>query len=113
MDNVVYVLGAGFSAPLGLPVMSSFIEVSKNLYASDKKRYAHFGRVFDSIRKKLAYITLYYKSNLDNIEEVLSILEMERLAGKVSIEETKDYIKYIIDVIQHFTPPIIGSGEAE
>lgn len=113
MDNVVYILGAGFSAPLGLPVMSNFIEMSRNLYASDKKRYEHFGRVFDNIRKKLAYITLFYKSNLDNIEEVLSILEMERLAGKVSEEETNEYIRYIVDVIQYFTPPIVGLNHFE
>lgn len=108
MDKVVYILGAGFSAPLGLPVMSNFIEMSKDLYASDKIRFEHFGRVFNNIREKLAYITLFYKSNLDNIEEVLSILEMERLAGKVAKEETEDYINYIIDVIQQFTPPVTG-----
>lgn len=113
MDKVVYILGAGFSAPLGLPVMSNFIEMSRNLYASDKKRYEHFGRVFENIRQRLAYITMFYKSDLSNIEEVLSILEMERLAGKVAKEETEDYIKYIVDVIQHFTPPIVGPNYFE
>ena len=111
MENVVYILGAGFSAPLGLPVMSNFIEVSKNLYASDNNKYKHFGRVFDNIRKRLAYVTLFYKTNLDNIEEVLSILEMERLVGRVSKEEANDYIKFIVDVIQYFTPSIEGFND--
>jgi len=33
MDKVVYFLGAGFSAPLGLPVTSNFIVKSKDMYA--------------------------------------------------------------------------------
>lgn len=82
MDNVVYILGAGFSAPLGLPVMSNFISMAKDLYAQDKKRYAHFGKVLKSIREKLAYVDYIYHSNLDDIEDILSILVMEQLAGK-------------------------------
>ncbi|MCJ7585422.1 MAG: hypothetical protein MUO30_11730 [Anaerolineales bacterium] len=113
MDNVVYMLGAGFSAPLGLPVMSNFIEMSKDLYASDNIMYRHFSKVFDSIRKRLAYITQFYSTDLDNIEEVLSILEMERLAGRVSREETDEYIRFIVDVIQHYTPPITGLRKYE
>jgi hypothetical protein len=35
MKNVVYVLGAGFSAYAGLPVMSNFIEKAKDIYFSD------------------------------------------------------------------------------
>ncbi|WP_175406349.1 hypothetical protein [Bacillus sp. FJAT-27264] len=29
MEKVVYILGAGFSAPLGIPVMSNFIMKAK------------------------------------------------------------------------------------
>jgi hypothetical protein len=32
VDRVVYLLGAGFSAPLGLPVMSNFLMKSKDLF---------------------------------------------------------------------------------
>ncbi|MDR2783481.1 MAG: hypothetical protein LBB48_06525 [Treponema sp.] len=35
MKNVVYVAGAGFSAYAGLPVMSTFIEKSRDIYFSD------------------------------------------------------------------------------
>jgi predicted PurR-regulated permease PerM len=108
MENVVYVLGAGFSAPLGLPVMSNFLEQANNLYQSNKVEYQHFKRVFQSIKQRLAYVTLFYYSDLTNIEEVLSILEMERLAGNVSQEETEEFIKFIADVIKYFTPTIDG-----
>jgi len=103
MDNIVYILGAGFSAPLGLPVVSNFLERAKDLYQNNKDKYRHFERVFQGI-KKMGYIPKYYESNLDNIEEVLSILEMERLCGNVSQQETDDFIRFIRDVIEDFTP---------
>lgn len=33
VENVVYILGAGFSAQFGLPIMSNFLEKSKDMYA--------------------------------------------------------------------------------
>lgn len=41
-EKVVYILGAGFSAPLGLPVMSNFLVKSKDLYFSDTEKYKRF-----------------------------------------------------------------------
>ena len=32
MEKITYVLGAGFSAPLGIPVMRDFLTKSKDLY---------------------------------------------------------------------------------
>jgi hypothetical protein len=49
MNNVVYLLGAGFSAPLGLPVMSNFLDRSKDMYFADNATYAHFLPVFETI----------------------------------------------------------------
>ena len=34
MDNIVYFLGAGFSAPLGVPTMRNFIVKSKDMFVS-------------------------------------------------------------------------------
>lgn len=53
--------------------MSNFIEMAKNLYAIDKKKYKHFHAVFESIRQKIAFVAHYYNTNIDNIEEILSI----------------------------------------
>jgi hypothetical protein len=50
VDRVGFLLGAGFSAPLGLPVMSNFFLKSKDLFASDPTRYGHFSEMFDKIR---------------------------------------------------------------
>ncbi len=106
MDNVVYILGAGFSAPLGLPVMSNFIEKAKDLYALDRKKYSHFDKVLTRIREKLAYVGHYYKTNLDNIEEVLSILVMEQMVGGGTKKEVEEYIRFLRDVIIYHTPII-------
>lgn len=110
MDNVVYILGAGFSAPLGLPVISNFISMAKDLYEKDRKKYQHFGKVLDRIRKKLAYVAWIYNCDLDNIEDILSILVMEQLVGKSSQREINEYVKFILDVIQYYTPEIIISS---
>ncbi len=81
MENVVYLLGAGFSAPLGLPVMSNFLEKAKDLYFSDEIKYKSFFKVLDKI-KDLSIIKNYYHADLLNIEEILSILEMQQFLAK-------------------------------
>ncbi len=108
MDKVVYIIGAGFSAPLGIPVMGNFLFKSKDLYFKDPDKYPHFKQVFDTINK-LSVTKNYYDSDLFNIEEILSILEMnEFLEGnKLNI----DFIKYIKDVISFYTPEIIPIGQ--
>jgi hypothetical protein len=101
MDKVVYILGAGFSAPLGIPTMGNFLFKSKDLYFSDTAKYAHFKLVFDRINE-LSITKNYYNSDLFNIEEILSILEMDEfLAGD---QLKREFISYIKDVIQHYTP---------
>jgi len=101
MEKVVYILGAGFSAPLGLPVMDNFYSKSKDMYLNDLEKYSYFKDVIKKI-DELSKIKNYYKTDLFNIEEILSILEMERHAsGK---KTHKDIIKYIKHVIIHHTP---------
>ena len=108
MNKVTYVLGAGFSQPLGLPVMSNFLIKSKDLYFSDPKRYSHFEEVFDAI-EKLSVSKNYYDTDLFNIEEILSILEMGTFLQGKKIK--KSFIKYIIDVIEFYTPSIKPYGK--
>src|SRR5205823_3057840 len=102
MEDVVYFLGAGFSAPLGLPVMSDFLLKAKDMYASDPKRYDYFGKVLEKINS-MAVAKSYYEADLFNIEEILSILEMrERLAGG----DTKAFVEFLCDVIDYHTPEV-------
>lgn len=101
-EKVVYLLGAGFSAPLGLPVMSDFLFKSRDQYFAVPADYSYFAEVFEVIRK-LADVKNYFKADLFNIEEILSILEMQRHLGRGEAE-SHDYIKYLCDVVQYYTP---------
>lgn len=102
MEKVVYLLGAGFSAPLGLPLVNNFLMNAKDMFAKDQNRYAHFSKVFDSIAEMLVAKS-YFRTDLFNIEEILSILEMrERAMGS----DLGEFIVFIKEVIEYFTPAI-------
>jgi hypothetical protein len=103
MDKVTYILGAGFSAPLGLPVMSNFLIKSKDLYFQDTQKYSYFESVFNTI-KELSVCKNYYDTNLFNIEEILSILEVKSFIEGKKLKD--DFIKYIIESIVYYTPDI-------
>lgn len=100
MERVVYFLGAGFSAPLGLPVMSNFLEKSKDIYFSEPK-YKYFEEVLETI-SRMSVVKNYYSTDLFNIEEILSILAMQHeLKGE---RLRRSFLRYIADVINHYTP---------
>jgi len=102
-DRVVYILGAGFSASLGLPVMSNFLMKSKDVYSSDPERIRYFEEVFNAIAE-MSVAKNYYDADLFNIEEILSILEMQELVGSGRLKS--GFVRYIMEVIDHFTPPV-------
>jgi hypothetical protein len=101
MSHVVYLLGAGFSAPLGLPVMRDFLIKSKDMFAVHPKQYASFHNIFALINQ-MGSIQSYYQADLFNIEEILSILEMDQ---QVSGKRSRRFAKYIADVVRFYTPP--------
>jgi hypothetical protein len=101
-NKVVYILGAGFSAPLGIPVMDNFIFEAKDMCFSDSQDYSHFTNVFDRI-ESMSKIKNAYRADLYNIEEVLSILEMDVFLDD-SPKTTDDIQTFIKDVIKYYTP---------
>src|SRR4030095_11606239 len=101
MSHVLYLLGAGFSAPLGLPVMRDFLIKSKDMFAIHPKHYASFRNIFALINQ-MGSIQSYYQADLFNIEEILSILEMNQ---QVSGKRSRRFAKYIADVVRFYTPP--------
>lgn len=100
-ERIVYFLGAGFSAPLGLPVMSDFLLRSKDLYFGDQARFEHFGSVFSTIAR-MGTAKNYYHIDLFNIEEILSLLEMENYVGSSRLRDM--YVRYLSDVVTALTP---------
>jgi hypothetical protein len=101
MDSVVYILGAGFSAPLGLPVMADFILKSKDMYAAEPDRLKYFSQVFRLI-DSMSVAKHYYHADLFNIEELLSILEMRTFLERRGLR--KVFLEYIAEVVNHSTP---------
>ena len=101
MGKVVYLLGAGFSAPMGLPVMANFLVKSKDLFAAEPKRYVHFQKVFKTIDEIHKFKT-FFDGDLLNIEEALSVLELRE--GIQAAPGVRSFIRYICDVVQHYTP---------
>ena len=105
-EKIVYIIGAGFSAPLGLPVMGNFLEKAKDMYfGTDGLTPPHFKNVFDII-KTMSNCKNYYSADLFNIEEILSILEMNQSFSNNS--DNNSFINFIIDVINCYTPQKCG-----
>lgn len=103
-ESVVYIIGAGFSAPLGVPTISDFYHRSADQYFSDTAKYAHFEKVFALVRD-FSYAKNYYDASLLNIEELLSLAEIREHVGGAS--QIADVVRrYIKDVIEHHTPTI-------
>jgi SIR2-like protein len=103
MEKVVYFIGAGFSAPLGLPVMNNFLIKSKDMYFQNPEKFSYFKDIFSTI-DHISKIKHYFSTDLFNIEEIMSILEFQEQLHESNIKN--DFKKYIIDVIKYFTPTI-------
>jgi len=106
-EKIVYFLGAGFSAPLGLPVMSDFLIRSKDLFSSDPDRFRdfHFEEVFKTITK-MHPAKSHYNVDLFNIEEILSLLEMKYYADPDNPGDRELFTDYLKAVIEALTPPL-------
>lgn len=96
----VYILGAGFSVPAGIPTIASFFDKTKevlNLLDPEKDK-----RAYDSILRLLEFryasssAAYWTKVNLDNIEELFSFISaMEE--GYGLIDSVVDSIAITID----------------
>jgi hypothetical protein len=107
MERVVYILGAGFSAPLGIPTVRNFIEKARDLYFGDPGRYGHFKDVLTDITN-LSRTSVMFKTPQYDLEEVLSILQAEQEFGKTSdAHERKDaFVRLIADVVNDSALPL-------
>ena len=103
MERIVYILGAGFSAPLGLPVVRNFLFRAKDLFTAQPVKLAHFKEVLDEI-DDLARVKNYFSSDLFDIEEILSILEMRAQFDGDNLPER--FSRFVYDVVDLSTPAI-------
>lgn len=106
MKKVVYFIGAGFSAPLGIPVMNDFYLKGRDLYFKNRERFEYFIDVIEDI-ENLSKVKNFFESDLYNIEEILSLLEMGiEMGGKNFKAKRTNFVKFISDVVDYFTPEI-------
>ena len=104
-DNIVYVLGAGFSAPLGIPVISDFYYKPYDMYLSEKERNDEYFRTVRDIIKEVGKVKTYMNFDLRNIEEILSIIEMRSYLEN-DYESKRVLQEYIKEVIEYYTPDL-------
>ncbi len=89
--------------------MSNFLSKAKDMYfGTDGQNYRYFRSILGGI-DKMAKVNLLLDLNLYNIEDILSLLEMERFVRPGIQYEI--YRKFIQDVISYYTPPLSAPTE--
>ena len=104
-DKNVYILGAGFSKEIGLPLQDDFLLVAKEVYFRDPTKYKHFERVFE-YQNSLSKMRNFLSYPLLNLEHLFNLLEMDiYYSGDEKVRELKtDFLKLIKDVLVELTP---------
>lgn len=101
----VYILGAGFSANAGAPVMRDFLERAKQLRDDQRlglpeEDYKTFERVFRR-RSDLRVAQAKMVIDIENIEHLFSLLDMDIESGGVSTESLRrDLILLILRTLE-------------
>jgi hypothetical protein len=104
-DKYVLLLGAGFSAPYGPPVMNRFMGVARRRYHAIRKEnpnhdlIPHYGRMLEFQQRCLRQSGWLFNRDWENIEEVYTQADLIRLAqpsGDASAQELCDDIAWTI-----------------
>lgn len=98
--NNVFVLGAGFSANAGAPVMRDFIERAKrlrddarlNLPTEDRKTFGNVFQRLSELRVSQAKMAV----DLENIEHLFSLLDMDIEFGGISKRSLRQELIFLI-----------------
>jgi NAD-dependent SIR2 family protein deacetylase len=95
----VYILGAGFSAPAGAPLVNDFLDRSRELYddprsSMDEAERRQFKQVFD-FKRSMSLAREKFLIDLDNIEKLFGLAEISLRLGE-PVKETRDAIVYLI-----------------
>jgi hypothetical protein len=98
-DRNVYLLGAGFSADAGAPVIHDFLDRSRVLLDDpsselDKVEREHYLKVFE-FRRKMAQAREKVRIDLDDIEQLFGLVEMSLRFGDEP-RETRNSTVYLI-----------------
>jgi NAD-dependent SIR2 family protein deacetylase len=97
-DRNVFILGAGFSASAGAPVINDFLDVSREIFdnpdsALDDAEKELFRQVFE-FKKRVAQAREKFRIDLDNIEPLFGLIEMSH--GLEKRKDARDAMVYVI-----------------
>ena len=115
-DRNVFILGAGFSAQAGAPLLDDFLDKSREfkddpsfgLEADERQR---FEDVF-KFRREMAQSRDKVRIDLDNIEELFGLVELSRRLGRNN-EKTRDATVYLIAKTLELAVKAPGNGRRE
>lgn len=97
MSKTVFILGAGASCEYGLPLISNFLDKSKELYErTEASEYKKHYKVVNQAIANLQNVNSKSFINIYNIEEVFSAFEMGRLINKLPGISSKEEIEQIV-----------------
>lgn len=104
-DKNVYLLGAGFSKEIGLPLQDDFLLIAKEVYFRNPDKYKHFANVFE-YQNKLAKMRTFLNYPLLNLEHLFNLLEMDIFySNNEDVGNIKaDFVQMIQDVLIELTP---------
>lgn len=97
-DRNVFILGAGFSASAGAPVINNFLDVSREIFddpdsALDDVEKEFFHQVFE-FKERVAQAREKFRIDLDNIEQLFGLIEMSHRLEKR--KDVRDAMVYVI-----------------
>jgi len=95
----VYILGAGFSAPAGAPVIRNFLDRSREFYAEptssmDEQERECFLRVF-KFKRSMGQAREKFAIDLDDIEKLFGLVEISQRLGE-DVGTVRNDIVYLI-----------------
>ncbi|HET7106359.1 MAG TPA: SIR2 family protein [Candidatus Acidoferrum sp.] len=98
-DRNVYILGAGFSAPAGVPVVHDFIDRSRIYFDDpssrlDETERQHFERFLD-FKRRMSQAREKVKIDLDDVEQLFGLVEISQRLGQEK-RETRNSTVYVI-----------------
>jgi hypothetical protein len=114
----IFILGAGFSAYAGIPLMNNFIQKARDYYFElfkNEQKYAdkiNTCNKVDNYIDRLSKVRSYLNVDLHNIETLYSLIEMESYLGNVEKRLISDFKKYISYIIEYSTPDFLKATGA-
>jgi len=104
-DKNVYILGAGFSKEIGLPLQDDFLLAAREVFFKNPTIYAHFENVF-RYQDELTKMKKFLNYPLLNLEHLFNLVEMDIFYSNLDAPRTvkNDFQKMICDVLIEKTP---------